>query len=69
MKKIDYAAEDQEYEGVDLDADLVELIDNAVDINEEDEQQAFRKYLEDMRIKDREEIRKIIRGEFRTRQM
>jgi hypothetical protein len=46
----------------------VELIDNAVDLNEEDEHEAFRKYLEDIRIKDREEIRKIIRGEFRTRQ-
>jgi hypothetical protein len=68
VKKIDYEAEEQEYAGVDLDADLVELIDNAVDINEADEQQAFRKYLEDIRIKDREEIRKIIRGEFRSHQ-
>jgi hypothetical protein len=52
---------------VDLDADLVELIDNAVDLNEEDENEAFRKYLEDIRLKDREEIKKIIRGEFRSR--
>ena len=47
---------------MDLDADLVELIDNAVDLNEEDEQAAFRKYLEDIRLKDKEEIKKIIRG-------
>jgi hypothetical protein len=33
IKNIDYKAEEKEYEGVDLDADLVELIDNAVDIN------------------------------------
>ncbi len=37
VKKIDYEAEEQEYAGVDLDADLVELIDNAVDLNEADE--------------------------------
>lgn len=36
VKNIDYEAEDKEYEGINLDADLVELIDNAVDINEED---------------------------------
>jgi hypothetical protein len=67
IKNIDYNAEDKEYEGVDLDADLVELIDNAVDLNEEDEYEAFRKYLEDIRLKDREEIKKIIRGEFRSK--
>lgn len=36
VKNIDYEAEDKEYEGINLDEDLVELIDNAVDINEED---------------------------------
>jgi hypothetical protein len=34
VKNINYDAEDKEYEGIDLDADLVELIDNAVDLNE-----------------------------------
>lgn len=33
VKNIDYDAEEKEYEGMDLDQDLVELIDNAVDIN------------------------------------
>lgn len=38
---------------MDLDADLEELIDNAVDLDEENEEAAFRKYMEDVRIKDR----------------
>ena len=50
-----------------MDAELVELIDNAVDINEEDEHEAFRKYLEQGRIQDREEIKQIMRGEFRRK--
>jgi hypothetical protein len=36
VKNINREDEDKEYEGLDLDADLVELIDNAVDIKEED---------------------------------
>lgn len=52
---------------MDLDADLAQLIDNAVDLNEEDEFEAFRKYLEDIKIKDREQIKQIIRGEFRSK--
>lgn len=39
---------------MDLDADLEELIDNAVDIDEKNEELAFIKYMEDVKIKDRE---------------
>ena len=38
VKNIDYAEEAKEYEGIDLDADLEELIDNAVYLNEENEE-------------------------------
>ena len=38
---------------------------NAVDLDEENEEAAFKKYMDDVRIKDREELRKIMRGEFR----
>ena len=47
-----------------LDEDLEELIDNFVDLNQENQFEAFRKYLEDVRLKDKEQIRKIIRGQF-----
>ena len=45
-----------------MDADLEELIDNAVDLNEENEDLAFKKYIEDVRIKDKEELKKIMKG-------
>jgi hypothetical protein len=43
------------------------LIDNAVDINEENEELAFRKYMEDVKIQDREELKRIMRGDFKRR--
>ena len=67
VKKINYEDQNKQFEGIDLDADLAELIDNAVDLNEQDQFEAFRKYLEDIKIKDREEIKQIIRGEFRSK--
>ncbi len=36
VKKINYEDQNKQFEGIDLDADLAELIDNAVDLNEQD---------------------------------
>lgn len=43
------------------------MIDNAVDINEEDQELAFRKYMEDVKIQDREQIKRIMKGDFKRR--
>lgn len=48
-----------------MDAQLEQLIDNAVDINQEDEELAFRKYMEDVKIQDREELKRIMKGDFK----
>lgn len=45
MKAINDEDEERMYEGINLDADLEEFLDNAVDMDEENEDYAFRKYL------------------------
>lgn len=55
-------------EGLDLDQELQELINNQVDINDDDEQVAYQKFLRDLQKQDKEELQAIISGRYRGAQ-
>ena len=42
------------------------MIDNAVYLNDSDEEAAFQKFLSDERLREKDEISKIIQGKFKT---
>ena len=53
-------------EGLDLDADLAELINNQVDLNEEDEEKAYNRFFKDLMREDKENIKKVLEGAYRA---
>lgn len=69
MKNLDEEAEHRQAgldKDEDLDAELEELINNQVQINDEDEQLAASKFLRDLERQDKEELKKIISGAYRS---
>lgn len=65
VKKADNEDEDEDDE---VGQELEDLIDNnMIDINEEDEQRAYRMFMDKLHDQDKEDLRKILKGEFRGR--